>query len=128
MIEDLHARYCAVRNVKSAVFWVAFCALELFLVVRSRRLPERHLIELPFFIYVIGLSIVLVAKCPCFRERLVVGFGAMSLAIGALSSYFPRFFTPFFDVVRDSKIGLWMAALMVSITLLISSARKSKSV
>jgi hypothetical protein len=52
----------------------------------------------------------------------------MGLAIGVLSSYFSTFFTPSFDVVRDSKFALWMAALLVSVTLLISSAHKSKSV
>ena len=123
-VEELHAQYCAVRSSRAAVFWVGFCALELFFVLRTRHLFDRHWIELPFYICAIGLCAFFVLQCNCLPERLIVAFAAASLVIGTLSSYLPTFFVSLFYVIRDAKIALWIGALVVSLSLLVNSTTK----
>jgi hypothetical protein len=93
----------------------------------SKPLPQHHFVELPFFVYVIGLFAIFLAKVRCLRERLVVGFATLSMIIGVLSAYLPAVANSLDGLVSYFRFALWVAASLISLTMLVSSARRTES-
>jgi hypothetical protein len=83
--EEFHARECALRNVQGALIFVAFCALESFIVWREvdRAVRGNTLIDVLRDVAVITVCAKLLLMYKCFRERFVAAIVILRYAIGA---------------------------------------------
>ena len=128
--KEFHARYCAVKNIRTALFFVAFFTLEVFVSWRGLDGPFRHpsLIELPFIIVTVAIGLRLLLMFRCFIERLVLGLSLINIVTGVVSAYVPAIgMGPFADLIRSGKLSLWVFVLIVSLGMLVLSARSLDS-
>ena len=126
---EFHALYCPLKNTKSALMFVACFSLVVLAGWRGlHKAPEHHsFVELAFAILVAAvLAKWLVADFECFRERLVLGLAIVSLATGEVSGFLPAIVWPYAQQVRSGELALWSFGLLVSLTMLVQSARNPK--
>ena len=125
--EEFHARECALRNVQGALIFVAFCALESFIVWREvdRAVRGNTLIDVLRDVAVITVCAKLLLMYKCFRERFVVAIVILRYAIGLISDFMPALFNRAAGLVWAGYLALWFLALLVSVSMLFSAARKS---
>jgi hypothetical protein len=124
--EEFHARYCAVRNVRTAWLFVAFFAVEVFVSWRGLDKPFQRpsLIELPFFIVTIAIGVRWLLVFKCVMERLVLGISLINFVAGLIFAYVPTIGTgTSAELIRSGKLSLWVFALIVSLGMLVLSAR-----
>lgn len=125
---EVHALYCPLTNTKSALFLVAFSAWETLTGWMWLHKPLAHpdLVELPFFIIVAVLLARWAVSFTCFRERLVFGLVITYLAVEEVSTLLPVIAGPHVHLVRCTELVLWILCLLVSLTMLLQSARTPK--
>ena len=128
--EEYHARRCAVRNIPTALFFVMFCGLEVYL---SWKILGRPFQAYNFF--AVLRNVVVIAACAqslmmftCFRERLVVGTVLVRFAIGLVFGFVPLFVNPIAGLLRFGNLALWVFALLVSLSMLFSAIQRPKQV
>ena len=129
--EEFHARNCAVRNTRTALLFVAFFTIEVLVSWRTLDKPYHRpsIIELPFFIVTLAIGVRWLLMFTCVFERLVLGLSLINFAIGVFSAYIPTIGTgPYSELIRSGKLSLWVFVLVVSIGMLILSARSHDSV
>ena len=64
----------------------------------------------------------------CFIERLVLGLSLINIVTGVVSAYVPAIgMGPFADLIRSGKLSLWVFVLIVSLGMLVLSARSLDS-
>ena len=129
--EEFHARNCAVKNMRTAMLFVAFFAIEVLVSWRTLDKPYHRpsLIELPFFIVTFAIGVRWLLMFKCVVERLVLGLSLLNFATGVVSAYVPTIgMGPFSELIRSGKLSLWIFVLVVSIGMLILSARSHDSV
>ena len=124
--EKYHGQYCIITNPRTALVLVLSLALVVCVSWNGLRKPIQHIRVLELLLYVLVAAIFV--KClvifRCFRERLIVGLALTSLAIGGASGLVPVGGGAFADLIKYGKCGLWTFALLISISALISSARR----
>jgi hypothetical protein len=128
--EEFHARYCAVRNGRIALLFVAFLAIEVFVSWRALDKPFRRppLFELPFYIVTVAIGLRWLGMFRCVLERLVLGLSLINFVAGIVSAYIPAIgMSSFAELIRSSKLSLWVFVLIVSLGMLVLSARRIDS-
>ncbi len=131
MDEEFHARNCAVKNMRTAMLFVAFFTIEVLVSWRSLDKPfyRPSFIELPFFIVTIAIGVRWLMMFKCVVERLVLGLSLVNFEAGIVSAYVLSIRTgPFSELIRSCKLSLWVFVLVVSIGMLILSVRSHDSV
>jgi hypothetical protein len=129
--EQVHARVCSTRNIWSALFFVAFCALEAFLSWRGlgKAYPERSFYGrlFDYFGYVATIAICarLLMIFRCFQERFVLGlliavFVRVLVAESMPALFIPSVFNRVPHLVGQVFFMLWVVALLISIFTLVS--------
>jgi hypothetical protein len=123
--QEFHALYCPAKNPKSALFLVAFLSLETFLGWKGlHKAPERpDFITLIFLIFVAAMLAKPLANFTCFRDRVVFVLVIGSLAADEAFGFFPAIIGPHVHLVNSIVFALWVVALLVSLTMLVQSAR-----
>lgn len=123
--EELHARYCALRNPRSALVLVVCFSVLMFVSWRDlHKAPQpRDFIELAFAIFLIAISANSLLIFKCFRERLVLVLAITSFVAAEVSEFAPAIVRPFAGLVNSGDLALSGLALLVSLTMLIQSAR-----
>lgn len=128
--EGIHARICAVRNVRSAAFLVGFFTLEVFLSWRTLGTPfvEHNLYDLLFRIVLsIVFFPVLWKISRCVPERFILGIVMIRFVTGWVFEYAPNLVDPFAGLIRQCNLVLWVLAFLTSINMLVSSLSRPKS-
>jgi hypothetical protein len=129
--DEVHARFCAVKNARVATFLVGFFTLEVFLGWRGLGKPftEHGLNDLLFRIVLwsIVLFPLLVRISKCFPERFILGIVMIKIVAGWVFEYAPNVFDPVAGLVRPCSLALDIVALLTSLALLVSSLSSSKS-
>lgn len=124
---EIHAQSCPVKNSKSALFLVASFSVMVFVGWKGlHRAPEhKSIVDLLFYIVVAaGLARLLVAFT-CLRERLVISVVIVSLLTGAVEGFVPSVFSQHVEMLKFGKLALSLLGLLVSLTMLVQSARSS---
>src|SRR5437870_3386667 len=126
--QEFHALYCPVKNSKSALFLVAFLSLETFLGWKGlHKAPDRpDFITLIFLIFVAAMLAKPLANFTCFRDRLVFVLVIVNLVADEAFGFFPAIIGPHVYLVNSIDFALWVVALLVSLTMLVQSARTPK--
>jgi hypothetical protein len=128
---ESHARFCALRNVRSALFLVGFFTLEGFLSWRALGKPflEHNLYDLFFqiFLWVVVLFPVLVNISRCVPERFILGIVMFRFVTGWVVEFAPNLVEPVAGLVRQCTLVLWILAFLISVTMLVSSLSNPKS-
>jgi len=123
--QELHELYCPLKNAKSALFLVASFSIVAFVSWKGLHKPlgHRSLVELLFAILVAAMLAKVLAAFTCFRERLAVGAIIVSLVIGVVAGFVPAAFSKHAEMVKSGKLALSLLGLLVSLTMLVQSAR-----
>jgi hypothetical protein len=119
-----HARYCANRNVKSSVLFIALCGMGTALSWRSMHHPLAASAVSTFGMLVALVILVQVFfSSKCIRERLVAGIVMIVLGIGYLDAVAVARVGHGVGALEVSRPILWTVATLISLTMLISSIR-----
>lgn len=123
--QEFHARYCPVKNTKSALFLVACFSLTTFANWKGLHKAPEHpdLVVLLFAILVVGMLAKRLVAFTHFRERLVFGLVIVSLVLGEVESFVPSVFGQHVETVKFGKLVLSLLCLLVSLTMLVQSIR-----
>jgi hypothetical protein len=123
--QEFHALYCPLKNTKSALFLVAYFSVAAFGNWKgSHKAPEHlDLVSLSFIIIVMAILAKSLIHFTCFRERLVFGLVIVSFATGEVYGFFPAIVGPYAHVMQPGKLALSLLGLLVSLTMLVQSAR-----
>jgi hypothetical protein len=127
---EMHARICAVRNVRIALFLVGFFTLEVFLSWRALGKPflEHNLYDLLFrIVLLIVVFPLLLNLSRCVPERFVLGIVTVRFVTGWVIEFAPNLVDPVAGFVRQCNLVLWILALLTSLTMLVSSFSNPKS-
>jgi len=124
--DEYHRRYCAISNARTALVLVLCLAAVVFVSWKGLRKPIQQVsvIELPLYILVAAIFVKCLGVFRCFRERIIAGLAIASLSIGAIAGLVPVRVGPFSDLISYCKFGLWTLALLISLSMLMSSARR----
>ena len=122
---EIHARFCPVKNSKSALFLVASFSLMVFVGWKGLHKAPQHqsIVNLIFFIVVAAALAGLLVAFTCFRERLVISVVIVSLLTGVVTGFVPSVFSQHTEMLRSGKLALSLLGLLVSLTMLVQSAR-----
>lgn len=123
--QEFHALYCPVKNTKSALFLVACFSVAAFGNWKGLHKAPEHLdlVRLSFVIIVVAMLAKSLVNFTCFRERLVLGLVIVSFVTGEVYGFFPAIVGPYAYVVKFGKLALSLLGLLVSLTMLVQSAR-----
>jgi ribose/xylose/arabinose/galactoside ABC-type transport system permease subunit len=123
--QEFHARYCPVKNPKSALFLVVYFSVAAFGNWKALHKAPEHLdlVTLSFVIIVLAMLARSLVNFTCFRERLVFGLVIVGLVTGEVYGFFPAIVGPYAYVVKFGKLTLSLLGLLVSLTMLVQSAR-----
>ncbi|MGB7281029.1 MAG: hypothetical protein WBE13_02110 [Candidatus Acidiferrum sp.] len=123
--QEFHELYCPVKNAKSALLLVAYFSLAAFDNWKGlHKPPDRpDLVTLAFLIIVVALLAKSLLYFTCFRERLVLGLVIVCLVTGGVYGFFPAILGPSAHLMELGKLALSLLGLLVSLTMLIQSAR-----
>lgn len=128
--EEIHARICAVRNVRSAVFLLGVCMLEVFLSWRALGTPfvEHNLYDLFFRI---ALSILVFPALwkisKCVPERFILVIVMIRFVTGWVFEYAPNLVDPFAGLIRQCNLVLSILAFLTSLAMLVSLLSRPRS-
>jgi len=123
--QEIHARYCPVKNTKSALFLVAYFSLAAFENWKGLHKAPEHLdlARLSFVIIVLAMLAKALVNFTCFRERLVFALVIVSFVTGEVYGFFPAIVGPYAHVVRLGELAMSLFGLLVCLTMLVQSAR-----
>ena len=125
---NVHSRFCANRNVVTALIFVAFCAMGVFLSWRS--FAEGKVFT-GSTIHSLGdaLGIVILVQWltvfRCLRERIVLSLGIIRLAAALVAGLEPGWVDPVAVTMRQGSLALWTLAGIISLSMLVSALRGS---
>jgi hypothetical protein len=128
--EEIHARICAVRNVRSALFLVGFFTLEVFQSWRALGKPflQHNLYDLLFRIVLLTVAFPVLLKISrCVPERFILGILTIRFVTGWVIEFAPNLVEPVASLVRQCNLVLWILAFLTSLTMLVSSLSNPKS-
>jgi hypothetical protein len=127
--QEFHAQYCAVKNVRVALFLVAFFAWEVFLSweVLDKAFSRSSLYDEFWRVVTIAACAKFLAMFRCFPERFVVGVVMLRLVIGLVCGFFPILINPVAGLVRSGNLGLDVFALITSLGMAVLSTQRVES-
>ena len=110
------------------MFFVACCSVVAFASWRGlHKAPERpSVVTLLFLMFVMAMLAKSLVNFTCFRERLVFGLVIIGLVIGEAERFLPSAFGQHAETVKSGHLALSLLALLVSLTMLVQSARTPK--
>lgn len=125
---EIHAQSCPVKNSKSALFLVVSFSVVVFVGWKGlHKAPEHQsIVDLLFYIVVAAGLARLLVVFTCWRERLVISVVIVSLLTGALTGFMPSVVSQHVETIRFGKLALSLLGLLVSLTMLVQSARSPK--
>src|SRR5260370_14015717 len=123
--QEFHALYCPVKNTKSALFIVAYFSVATFADWKGLHKAPDHpsFVELLFAILVVAMLAKWLVAFTCFRERLVFGLVIVSLVRWEVEGLAPSVFSQHVAMVKFGELALSLLGLLVSLTMLVQSAR-----
>ena len=126
--QEFHALYCPVKNTKSALFIVAYFSVAAFADWKGLHKAPEHpsFVELLFGILVVAMLAKWLVAFTCFRERLVFGLVIVSLVRWEVEGFAPSIFSQHVAMVKFGELALSLLGLLVSLTMLVQSARSPK--
>jgi len=126
--QEFHALYCPVKNTKGALFILAYFSVAVFVSWKGlHKAPERpDLVTLPFLIIGVAMLAKWLVSFTCFRERLVFVLVIVSAVTGEVYGFFPAIVGPYAHLVKPADLTLSLLGLLVSLTMLVQSARSPK--
>jgi hypothetical protein len=124
---ETHELYCPVRHVKSALFLVVCFTVTTIASWRGlHKAPETpSFVQSLFSMLVVAALIRWLFTFTCFRERLICGLMILSLLAGQVQKLLPSVIGEHSEVIRIGKLSLSVLGLVVSLTMLVQSARGS---
>jgi hypothetical protein len=129
--DEIHARFCAIKNVRIAAFLAAFFSLEVFLSWRELGKPftEHSLYDLLFRIVLWSIILfpILFRFSRCFSERIILGIFTVRIVTEWVVEYAPNVVDPVAGLVRQCNLVLHILALIASLALLVSSFSSPES-
>jgi hypothetical protein len=128
--DEVHARFCAIKNARIAAFLVGFFTLEVFLIWRELGKPfvEHSLYDLLFRIVLWSVLFPILFRISrCFPERFILGIVMIGTVTGWVFEYAPNVVDPIAGLVRQCNLALYILALLTSLALLVSSLSSPKS-
>ena len=122
---EVHELYCPVRNVKSALFLVVSFFVIAFASWRGlHKSTETPDVVLSIFaMIVVAMLTKWLFSFTCFRERLVLVFGIVSLLAGQAQKFAPSLLGKYTEAIKTGKFALAVLGLVVSLTMLVQSSR-----
>jgi hypothetical protein len=122
--QEFHARYCPVKNTKSALFLVACFSVAAFVGWKGLYKAPEHasFVELLFAILVVAMLAKWLVAFTCIRERLVFGLVIVSLVTGEVAGFVPSVFSKHAQMVKSGTLALSLLGLLVSLSMLVQSA------
>lgn len=126
--EEIHARICALRNVRSALILSVFFTYEVFLAWRAlgKPFPEHNLYDLLFIIVMWAVLLPSLLKiCECVPERFILGILTIRLAMGWAIEFVPNLIEPVAAAARQCALVLSVLAFLASVGMLVSSLSNS---
>jgi hypothetical protein len=126
--QEYHARYCPVKNAKSALFLVAYFSVTAFVNWKGLHKPPEHpdFVLLLFAILVVAMLARWLVTFTCFRERLVLGLVIVTMVAGQVERFVPSVVSQHLEGVKSGHLALSLLGLLVSLTMLVQSARTPK--
>jgi len=123
--QEIHARYCPIKNARSALFiFVSFSVMAFADWRGLHKAPERYsLFELLFAIIVAAILAKWLVAFTCFRERLVLSLFIVVLVSGGVESFASSVVGQHAELVGSGHLALALLGLLVSLTMLVESAR-----
>jgi hypothetical protein len=123
--DEGHARYCPIKNVKSALFLVVSFSVIAFVGWKGLDKPPTHyrLDQLVIVIFVVAMLARLLGEFTCFRERFLLAIIIISLMIMEVQGFVPSVFSKHVELVKSLRFALDLVGLLVSVTMLIDAAR-----
>ena len=127
-----HLRFCALRNVKTAVIFLLFCVLQAWMGWREigeTSVPVEHsMILYVAEIAVLAALVDFIVALKCLRERLVLGLATFSFLLELGGGIAPRTLSVIPRIgVQGLQFSLWLTASLVSVTLVYSAFRGWRS-
>ena len=123
--QEFHALYCPVKNTKSALFIVACFSVAAFVNWKGLHKAPEHpdFVVLLFVIVVVAMLAKWLVAFTCFRERLVFGLVIVSMVAAEVERFVPSIVSQHVEAVRSGHLALSLLGLLVSLTMLVQSAR-----
>ena len=123
---DRHNGCCVIRNRRIALSVLAICILMVISILLNPApsLPQGPVDTVSAAVAVF-FAVCLMSTFKCFRERLVLAIIAASLGVTFLSNLGYSKLLP--GSIAGIKLTLWIAAAAISLTMVISSVRYSKT-
>jgi hypothetical protein len=122
---EKHTRICAVRNPRIALFLVALFTLNVFQDWRALGKPflEHSLYDLLFRIVLFSSAFfpILLNISRCVPERFIAGIVMIRIVAGWGVEFMPNSIKPVAGPVRQCNLVLSILALLISLTILVSS-------
>jgi len=126
--QEFHALYCPVKNTKGALFIVAYFSVAVCVAWKGlhKTLEHPSFVELLFGLLVAAMLAKWLVAFTCFRERLVFGLVIVSLVRWEIEGFAPSVFSQHVALVRFGELASSLLGLLVSLTMLVQSARSPK--
>ena len=127
--DEGHARYCPIKNVKSALFVVVSFTVILFAGWNGSHKPpgQYSLAQLLIVIFVLAMVTHWLVVFTCFRERLLLVIVIINLLTMEIQGFVPSVFSKYVEMVKSAKFASVLIGLSVSLTMLIQAARSSNA-
>lgn len=116
-----HSYYCAARSRGTAAIFLGFSLWSLYLAHRDLAKPiptePASLLILLGLVCCVGLFADFFMSLSCLRERLVLGICIVEFTAMLISAAVPAFVAPYAHPIRIFSVILWVAAVVVSLSL-----------
>jgi hypothetical protein len=124
-----HARLCAVKNIGTALYFVAACLLMVYLNWKDLGKPY-HKISTYYLFWDIASSVAifqLMIIFRCAQERFILSLGLLISLRAVVSRFAPDLLNRFASPLRQAFFALWVVGLFISLSMIASSAFKPKT-
>jgi hypothetical protein len=123
--QEFHALYCPVKNPKAALFLVVSFSVMTFADWKGlhKVLEQPSFVELLVVIPLVIMLAKWLVVFTCFRERLILGFVIVSIVTEEVTRFAPSGFSGHSEMIGFGKLALSLLGLLVSLTMLVQSAR-----
>jgi peptidoglycan/LPS O-acetylase OafA/YrhL len=130
-LQDVHLRICANRRTKVSLLFVAFCVMETLLVWRplvNNETADRGTVFVLGLVVTIAVLIQMLRLFRCRRERIVLGLAIASFGASLISAIAPSFMLKFEPLVTRADLVLWIIAVVLSLSMLVSSLSRKPGI
>ena len=125
-----HHEYCLARRVGLSAAVFAFCAVELALSWKSRRIgypwPSGTITLVLGHGITIAILVELTLVLKCFRERALLLMGLLRTLIGLLAGLMPGPYEPLMNIIKTGSHVLWTLCAAIAFSLVVSSIQHAR--